>query len=189
MPGLRRSLRFRPRTALSGSCRRSLARRVRAPRVKHAKSFPAQGRGLHPRRRSERSDGGHRRGQCSQSSRNAPALRRPGSDELRRRSPRYPIAQVTSSSRQRVAIAGDLGGGVRLLQARELGLDARQALGGHQLGCTEIGRSGNALTASSCSLTKARLIAFSSIRGCAFQLTSALFSAETSYMWGFLSWL
>src|SRR5687768_9388777 len=32
-----------------------------------------------------------------------------------------------------------------------------------RLGCTEIGRSGNASTASSCSLTKARLIAFSSM--------------------------
>src|SRR5215831_11126159 len=55
------------------------------------------------------------------------------SDELRACPPRGPVAQVARHARQRGAILRRMGSGVLLLQARDLGLDAREPLGGDEV--------------------------------------------------------
>src|SRR5262249_14135695 len=55
------------------------------------------------------------------------------SDELCARSPRGPVAQVARRARKRGAVVRRLGSGVLLLQTRDLGLDAREPLGGHEV--------------------------------------------------------
>src|SRR5262249_457477 len=55
------------------------------------------------------------------------------SDELRARPPRRPVAQVARRTRQRGAVVRRLSSGVLLLETRDLGLDAGEPVGGHEV--------------------------------------------------------